>query len=193
MTSPRVKELIRENAEFAKTWSSPFTMKQMREVLTDPVICLTCMDPRVVPEQFLGSHPMIAVFRNAGGRATPDVVRTINTLQSLAYKVQKATVMVVHHTGTYEDCGPFIVFHKLINAHCLDCGMTHLTDEGIKKDILERGIDGAEGINFGCFRGEDIKKSVLDDVQTLKAERLLKDVEVRGFVLTTETGLLEEL
>ncbi|KIY04242.1 uncharacterized protein Z520_00936 [Fonsecaea multimorphosa CBS 102226] len=172
MTSPRVKELIRENAEFAKTWSSPFTMKQMREVLTDPVICLTCMDPRVVPEQFLGSHPMIAVFRNAGGRATPDVVRTINTLQSLAYKVQKATVMVVHHT---------------------DCGMTHLTDEGIKKDILERGIDGAEGINFGCFRGEDIKKSVLDDVQTLKAERLLKDVEVRGFVLTTETGLLEEL
>lgn len=58
------------------------------------------MDPRVVPEQFLGSRPMIAVFRNAGGRATPDVVRTINTLQSLAYKVQKATVMVVHHTGT---------------------------------------------------------------------------------------------
>lgn len=57
------------------------------------------MDPRVVPEQFLGPNSFVAVFRNAGGRASPDVVRTIATLQSLAYKVKKANVMVIHHTG----------------------------------------------------------------------------------------------
>jgi carbonic anhydrase len=63
---------------------------------------VTCMDPRVVPEQFLGpENPIVAVARNAGGRATPDVIRTINTVQSLAYKVGKVSVMVVHHTGTY--------------------------------------------------------------------------------------------
>ena len=59
------------------------------------------MDPRVVPEQFLGTFPGIAVFRNAGGRASPDVVRTINTLQSLGNRSKNpVTVMVVHHTGT---------------------------------------------------------------------------------------------
>ncbi len=51
---------------------------------------------------------MIAVFRNAGGRASPDVVRTINTLQSLSYKAQTATVMVVHHTGA--SCRPVLPF-----------------------------------------------------------------------------------
>lgn len=58
------------------------------------------MDPRVVPEQFLGPSPGIAVFRNAGGRASPDVVRTINTLQTLGHKsTVPVTVMIVHHTG----------------------------------------------------------------------------------------------
>lgn len=71
--------------------------------------------------------------------------------------------------------------------------MTHLTDEGIKQDVLKRGIEGPVDVNFGCFTGEEIKESILEDVQTLKAERLLKDVEIRGFVLTTETGILEEL
>jgi carbonic anhydrase len=58
------------------------------------------MDPRVVPEQFLGPNPLVAVFRNAGGHASPDVVRTILTLRSLVYKASSVKVMVVHHTGT---------------------------------------------------------------------------------------------
>lgn len=60
---------------------------------------MTCMDPRVVPEQFLGPQPMIGVFRNAGGRYSPDAVRTVAVLRSLIPKAKTATVMVVHHTG----------------------------------------------------------------------------------------------
>lgn len=66
------------------------------------------MDPRVVPEDFVGPKPLIAVFRNAGGRATPDVVRTISVFRSLTKKAETASVMVVHHTG---ECGP--------QKHCL--------------------------------------------------------------------------
>lgn len=67
------------------------------------------MDPRVVPEQFLGPHPRVAVFRNAGGHATPDVVRTINVFQSLLKKAGPKTVMVVHHTGM---CMPVMTLLK---------------------------------------------------------------------------------
>ena len=63
------------------------------------LMTVTCMDPRVVPEQFLGAESRTAVFRNAGGRVSPDVVRTITVLRSLAFKAERATVMVVHHTG----------------------------------------------------------------------------------------------
>lgn len=62
---------------------------------------VTCMDPRVVPEEFVGPKPLIAVFRNAGGRATPDVVRTITVFRSLTIKAPHTSVMVVHHTGKY--------------------------------------------------------------------------------------------
>lgn len=57
------------------------------------------MDPRVIPEDFVGPKPLVAVFRNAGGRPSPDVVRTITVLRSLSYKAKQASVMVVHHTG----------------------------------------------------------------------------------------------
>lgn len=57
------------------------------------------MDPRVVPEQFLGPEAKVAVFRNAGGRATKDVVRTITVVRSLILNAERVAVMVVHHTG----------------------------------------------------------------------------------------------
>lgn len=67
------------------------------------------MDPRVIPEEFVGPKPLVAVFRNAGGRANPDVVRTITVLRSLSYKAKQASVMVVHHTGEHniEDSFPY--------------------------------------------------------------------------------------
>lgn len=124
--SPRVQELLAANAKFTKSYDTPFNMKQLRELSTDPVLirtfvlCMsylliplptarvvlisllvTCMDPRVVPEEFVGPKPIVAVFRNAGGRATPDVVRTITVLRSLSYKADHASVMVIHHTGKY--------------------------------------------------------------------------------------------
>lgn len=58
------------------------------------------MDPRVIPEQFLGpKNPKVAVFRNAGGRVTPDVIRTAAVLRSLASYKGVLAVMVIHHTG----------------------------------------------------------------------------------------------
>jgi carbonic anhydrase len=143
-----------------------------------------------VPEQFLGPNSLVAVFRNAGGRYTPDVVRTIATLQSLGYQSESTTVMVVHHTGRQRNP---VAWSELTLQ---DCGMTHLTSEGIKDDVRKRDTEGkmdTSHINFGCFPKEDLEKSIHEDVAALKADPLVAGVEVRGFVLTTETGLLREV
>lgn len=124
MSSTRIPELMAANAKFAESYTAPVTMKQIRPSIKEAVlVCelslpcvrvrtafgesnwltglfqVTCMDPRVVPEQFLGPKAQLAVFRNAGGRATPDVVRTITVLQSLGFQAEQATVLVIHHTG----------------------------------------------------------------------------------------------
>ena len=79
-----------------------------------------------------------------------------------------------------------------------DCGMTHLTETQIREDVKKRGNSDAardaENIpSFGCFAAEDLEKTIREDVEALKAEALLSEVEVRGFVLSTETGLLREI
>lgn len=57
---------------------------------------MTCLDPRCVPEQFFGPDSRAAVIRNAGGRASKDVITSITVLRSLA---NAAAVLVIHHTG----------------------------------------------------------------------------------------------
>ena len=74
--------------------------------------------------------------------------------------------------------------------------MTHLTDEEIKSDVKKRVPEEAErveGIEFGSFTAEDFEKTILEDVETLRTDKLLRGVEVRGFALSTETGVLKEL
>lgn len=74
--------------------------------------------------------------------------------------------------------------------------MTFLTDEQIKEDVRKRNPDhaaAAAGIDFGCFRTADLEKVVLQDVHSLRAEKLLQGVDIRGYVLVTETGRLRQL
>lgn len=58
---------------------------------------MTCLDPRCVPETFFGPNFGGPVFRNAGGRATDDAIRSFAVLRGLA---DFKAVAVVHHTGT---------------------------------------------------------------------------------------------
>ncbi|KIW10476.1 hypothetical protein PV08_11440 [Exophiala spinifera] len=171
--SSRIDQLLKANSVFAQTWPTPPTMVQMRAASEGGILVLTCMDPRVVPEQFF-PNARIAVFRNAGGRYSPDVVRTAATLRKLMGDKPGAvtTVIVVHHT---------------------DCGMTHLTNKEIQDDIVAKfpaEAETAKAINFGCFTGEDLVKSIKEDVEALKAEEILKGIEIVGFALDTVTGLL---
>ena len=57
---------------------------------------VTCLDPRCVPEQYLGPDIRAGVIRNAGGRASIDVIKSMTTIRSL---MDAKLLMVVHHTG----------------------------------------------------------------------------------------------
>lgn len=62
---------------------------------------MTCLDPRCVPETFFGPEFDGPVFRNAGGRATDDAVRSMTVLRGLA---GLRNVVVIHHTGKQRAC-----------------------------------------------------------------------------------------
>lgn len=61
---------------------------------------MTCLDPRCVPETFFGPGFDGPVFRNAGGRATDDAIRSFTLLRGL---IGLKNVAVIHHTGKWAD------------------------------------------------------------------------------------------
>lgn len=139
---------------------------------------------------------MFGTVKNAGGRATPDAIRSILTLRSLSTVSEGGTVAVIHHTGKY---GPLICRSKLLVIVRMlkpptDCGMTHLTDEGIKSDIKKRTPAEAprgDAIDFGTFTADDFEDTIRKDVQTLKGEKMLQGMDILGFAFITETGELK--
>ena len=148
---------------------------------------LTCIDARLDPARFAGLREGDAhVFRNAGGRATDDAIRS----------------MVVSHKmlGTNEW---FVIHHT-------DCGMQYFDDDVIA-ELLERSLstaefDGAAWSNRdeegGSPEGRYIRwlpirrseDAVIQDVRRLREHSLVSDrVKIHGFLFDVSTGLLSEV
>lgn len=133
------------------------------------VAVLTCMDARLDPERFLGLEEGDAnVIRNAGGRASDDVIRSLIISCNL---LDAREILVIHHE---------------------DCGMTKHTNEQIR-EVLRRDLNAdASGIDFLPF--SDLDESVREDVQTIRSSPLIADdVAVRGFVYDVKSGRLREV
>ena len=112
---------------------------------------------------------MAASFRNAGGRVTEDVVRSVNILRTLM-DIKK--LIVLHHT---------------------DCGLTWTTDEEVK-DAVKARTPGADldSVHFGCWPKERLEETLQDDVLKLRKEPSFGGIEIRGFVLDVATGVVTE-
>jgi len=76
-----------------------------------------------------------------------------------------------------------------------DCGQTHVLDEEVRKAVRTRRpelADEVESMSFGEIT--DLEGSVVEDIKLLKTSPLLPaDIEVLGYVLDLETGLLKEV
>ncbi|HZP89425.1 MAG TPA: carbonic anhydrase [Actinomycetota bacterium] len=133
------------------------------------VAVLACMDARLDPARFLGLDLGDAhIIRNAGGRATEDVIRSL-ILSSWLLGTREFAV--VHHTG---------------------CGMLTFSNEEFRARLREETGADASGIDFLPFA--DLEESVREDVQRIRSSPLMPGgVTVRGFVYDVGTGLLSEV
>lgn len=137
-------------------------------VPTRQLVVLTCMDARVMPADALGLASGDAhVLRNAGGRVTDDVLRS---LTASWYFLDTREVMVVHHTS---------------------CGM-HAPDPEAAQRQLEAAVGGAADVDLLTFTDEE--QSVRDDVARIREFELAPSgLVVRGFLYDVVSGRLREI
>ena len=148
---------------------------------------LTCMDARLDPARFAGLAEGDAhVFRNAGGRASDDALRSL----VISYKL----------LGTRE----FFVIHHT------DCGMLFFTDE-VMRSLLANSLETAElgpngfrdvGKGPGSTEGDyvdwltmkDNAAGVVADVRRIRNHPLIpKRIPIYGYIYDVKTGTLVEV
>ncbi|WP_438478228.1 beta-class carbonic anhydrase [Streptococcus pluranimalium] len=133
------------------------------------VAIVTCMDSRLHVAQALGLALGDAhILRNAGGRVTDDMIRSL--------------VISQQQLGTRE----------IVVLHYTDCGAQTFTNpefpEQLQRDL---GVDVSDK-DFLPFT--DIEESVREDMQLLKDSPLIpEDVIINGVVYDVDTGRMTEV
>jgi carbonic anhydrase len=165
------RRLLEGNARYAESFASGGLHHEPAERLA----VLTCMDARIEPLAALGLRLGDAhVLRNAGGRVTEDVLRSLALSQQL---LGTTTIAVIHHTH---------------------CGMAGLSNQGFREEVERR--ERTQEIGQGAARlarqmdflpFADLDASVREDVARLQASPLLRPgTPVYGLVYDVKTGTL---
>ena len=130
---------------------------------------VTCMDSRIDPLGMLGIGKGDAkILRNAGGRVTDDVLRTI--------------VLAVHLLG---------VDRVLVVEHT-ECKMASVNDDQVHSAIYEASGLDTRSLNFQTM--DDQLSTLAGDVQKVRSSPYLPEVvEVGGFLYDVRTGRLREV
>jgi carbonic anhydrase len=161
-TAPSAPELLDAATQFRKSFEpNTLSARPARHI-----IVVTCMDARLDLFRLLGleigdSH----ILRNAGGRVTDDVVRSL-VLSAHALGTREA--VVIHHTG---------------------CGLLGATNEDLRSKVLEATGRSADHIDFLPFG--DVTASVKQDVERVRECALLPtDMTAWGCVYDVDDGSL---
>ncbi len=155
-------DVLAANADYSKQFSDPGIAGKAARGLA----VVTCMDSRIAPLEMLGLRPGDAkILRNAGGRVTDDVLRT---LVLAVHLLEVNRVMVVAHT---------------------DCRMTKVTDDEVHAEMLARGVD-TRSLEFRTIR--DQVETLRGDVQRVRSSPYLPaGLPVVGCVYDVTTGLID--
>ena len=133
------------------------------------VAIVTCMDSRLHVAPALGLALGDAhILRNAGGRVTDDMIRSLVISQQ---QMGTREIVVLHHT---------------------DCGAQTFNNEDFQEHLkCELGVD-VSGQDFLPF--QDVEESVREDVKLLRECPLIPDdVMISGAVYDVDTGRMIEV
>ena len=157
------EDLVAANDDYAQR----FTLGDLAPKAARGLAVVTCIDSRIEPLQMLGLQPGDAkILRNAGGRVTDDVLRTL--------------VLAVYLLGV----------HRVLVMPHTHCRMAESTEESIHALILERyGVD-TRSIAFETI--SDPVRTLRHDLERVRAHPLLpQDLEVGGAIYDVASGRLE--
>jgi carbonic anhydrase len=155
------EELLAAN----EAWAAGFGARGLHVRPRRRLAVLTCMDSRYTAQGVLGFRlGDVHVVRNAGGRVTEDVIRS---LVLSAVKLGTEGCVVIHHTN---------------------CGLFAAANEELRAAVREASGASTE-IDFLPFA--DLDQSVREDVARLRATpELPPGYEVVGFAYDVDTGQL---
>ena len=165
------------NREFEKFVTSKYPDKR--------IAIVTCMDTRLVellPAALGIKNGDVKMIKNAGGTITNPFDSTMRSLLVAVYELGVNEVMVIGHTG---------------------CGVQGMDAEEMLGLMRERGIDEEHislmrhcGIDLNSWLHgfSDTAEAVNETVDLIRNHPLMaKDVRVAGYIMDSETGLLESL
>jgi carbonic anhydrase len=147
-----------------RRFSASFTSGQLSSYPARKLIVLTCMDARMDPLRILGLRDGDAqILRNAGGRVSEDVVRSIILQQLLGSR----HILVIHHTN---------------------CALLNVTNDELRQKLS--GTLGTKVLNIDFLPlGPDVAASVREDMRRLNDVRVLAPQSVvHGYVYDVSTG-----
>ena len=158
-------DLIANNKAFAED----FDLGGFDGVAKAGVALVTCMDSRIDPLRMLGlSHGDAKIFRNPGGRVTPQAL--------------EALVLSTH----------LLNVDRIIIAPHTRCAMASSTLEQVRDKVGASAEQDASWMSFGVV--EDQVAALKDDIHKVIAHPLIKaDVKVGGFIYDVDTGLLNPI
>jgi carbonic anhydrase len=165
LASGGFEDIFAANAEFA----SIFKHSELSGYARKSLAIITCMDSRINPLAIVGMQAGDAkILRNAGGRVTDDVLRT---LVLASYLLGVTRVLVMPHTDCRMVCANDSVIHETIQS--------------------QHGVD-TRSLEFRTV--SDQREALMVDVSRLRSYPLLKTgVTVAGAIYNVSTGQLEPI
>lgn len=146
---------------------------------------LSCMDTRLtelLPAALGLKNGDAKIIKNAGGIVISPFDSAMRSLIVAIYELGVEEIMVVAHSG----CGACHMSYSHFHDKILARGVT---DE-ILATIRTCGID----LDAWLEGFKDTPESVRSTVRTIRNHPIVpKDIIVRGFIIDSETGLLEEI
>lgn len=157
-------DLLAANAEYA----ADFHLSGFDGVARAGVAIVTCMDSRIDPLQLLGlRHGDAKIFRNPGGRVTP---QALTALVLGSHLLNVSRILVVPHTR---------------------CAMATSSEHELHRQIEASAGQDVSWLDLGAI--EDQIAALGEDVHKVRSHPLIPDhVTVGGFVYDVDTGLLEQ-